>query len=156
MLMRTQLRWAGHISRMEGHPLPKIVLYGELTTSCRKRGAPKRRYKDSLKQHLSLGHVVCHQWSTLAPNRDSWVRAIYDVAASFENALRVNLEEQSNVERTVPRQYHLQRLSTVPFVTRFAYAALAFLATSMLAASMGSAIPRSLFMKSSHDDDDDD
>ncbi|KAJ7412849.1 hypothetical protein WISP_94159 [Willisornis vidua] len=61
MLMRTQLRWAGHVSRMEDLCLPKIVLYGELATSYRKRGAPKKRYKDFLKQHLSLGHIDCHQ-----------------------------------------------------------------------------------------------
>ncbi|KAJ7416841.1 hypothetical protein WISP_68248 [Willisornis vidua] len=60
MLMRTQLRWAGHVSRMEDHRLPKIVPYGELATGCCKRGAPKKTYKDSLKQHLSLGHIDCH------------------------------------------------------------------------------------------------
>ena len=40
MLMKTQLRWAGHVSRMEDHRLPKIVLYGELSTGHRDRGAP--------------------------------------------------------------------------------------------------------------------
>ena len=50
MLMKTQLRWAGHVSRMEDHRLPKIVLYGELSTGHRDRGAPKKRYKDSLKK----------------------------------------------------------------------------------------------------------
>ncbi|KAJ7404979.1 hypothetical protein WISP_142319 [Willisornis vidua] len=53
MLMRTQLRWAGHVSRMGDHHLQKIVLYGELAAGCCKRGAPKRRYKDSLKLYLS-------------------------------------------------------------------------------------------------------
>ena len=47
MLMKSQLRWAGHVSRMEDHRLPKIVLYGELSTGHRDRGAPKKRYKDS-------------------------------------------------------------------------------------------------------------
>ncbi|KAJ7427146.1 hypothetical protein WISP_09383 [Willisornis vidua] len=32
MLMRTQLFWAGHGSRMEDHCLLKTVLYGELAT----------------------------------------------------------------------------------------------------------------------------
>ncbi|KAJ7417948.1 hypothetical protein WISP_61900 [Willisornis vidua] len=43
MLMRTQLRCAGHVSRMEDHHLPKIVLCVELATSCHKRGALQRR-----------------------------------------------------------------------------------------------------------------
>ncbi|KAJ7425773.1 hypothetical protein WISP_21882 [Willisornis vidua] len=77
MLMRTQPCWAGHISRMEDHCLSKIVLCGELTTGCCKRGALKRRYKDSLKQYLSLGHIDCHQWSTLASSHDSWRHTIY-------------------------------------------------------------------------------
>ena len=57
MLMKTQLRWAGHVSRMEDHRLPKIVLYGELSTGHRDRGAPKKRYKDSLKKSLSTCHI---------------------------------------------------------------------------------------------------
>ncbi|KAJ7426053.1 hypothetical protein WISP_19479 [Willisornis vidua] len=110
MLMRTQLHWAGHISRMEDHCLPKIVLYGELTTSCCKRGVQKWRYKDCLKQYLSLGHNDCHQW----------------------------------------------RRSTVPFATGLAYPGSVFLATITLAASVGRALPKSMFVKPGHDDDDDD
>ncbi|XP_050187470.1 uncharacterized protein LOC126648484 [Myiozetetes cayanensis] len=72
MLLRTQLSWAGHVSRMQDYRLPKIVLYGELATGCRKRGAPKRRYKDCLKQSLSLGHIDHHHWSTLASSREAW------------------------------------------------------------------------------------
>ncbi|KAJ7405230.1 hypothetical protein WISP_140530 [Willisornis vidua] len=92
--MRTQLRWAGHVSRMEDHRLPKIVLCGELATGCRKRGAPKRRYKDSLKQYLSLGRIDCHEWSTLASNWDSRRYTIHDTDASFENARRISLKEK--------------------------------------------------------------
>ncbi|XP_037780164.1 uncharacterized protein LOC119576558 [Penaeus monodon] len=42
MLLKLQLRWAGRVSRMDEHRLPKIALYGH-----RDRGAPKKRYKDS-------------------------------------------------------------------------------------------------------------
>ncbi|KAJ7419190.1 hypothetical protein WISP_55248 [Willisornis vidua] len=94
MLMRTQLRWAGHISKMEDLHLPKIVLYGELAIGCRKRGDQKKRYKDSLKQLLSPGHIDCHQWSTLASNQDSWRHTIHAAAASFENTCRVSLKEK--------------------------------------------------------------
>ncbi|KAJ7410012.1 hypothetical protein WISP_111218 [Willisornis vidua] len=151
MLLRTQLHWAGHISRMEDHCFSKIVLYAELATGCVKRGAPKWRYKDSLKQYLSLGHIDCHQWSTLASNRDSWRHTIHDAAASFENAHRTSLKENDNADRTIPHQYQLSRLSTVLFAIGLAYPTSAFLATSMLAASMGSALPKSSFAKPSHE-----
>ncbi|KAJ7408138.1 hypothetical protein BTVI_60736 [Pitangus sulphuratus] len=94
MFPRTQLCWAGHVSRMENYHLPKIVLYGELATGCHKKGAPKRRYKDSLKQSLSLGHIDHHHWSTLASNQDTWRHTIYNAAASFENTCRIILEEK--------------------------------------------------------------
>ncbi|KAJ7413818.1 hypothetical protein WISP_88156 [Willisornis vidua] len=94
MLIRTQLHWAGHMSRMEDHHLPEITLYDELATGCRKRGALKKRYRDSLKQYLSLHHIDCHQLSTLASNQDSWRHSIPDTAASFENACRISLEEK--------------------------------------------------------------
>ena len=53
MLLKTQLRWAGHVSRMENHHLPKIVLYGELFTGHRDKGAPRKRYRDTLKRFLA-------------------------------------------------------------------------------------------------------
>ncbi|EFO16451.1 hypothetical protein LOAG_12057 [Loa loa] len=57
---------------MEDYCSPKIVLYGEEAIGFRKR-IPKRRYEDVLKQHLSLGYVNCHQWFTLASNRETAV-----------------------------------------------------------------------------------
>ncbi|KAJ7427641.1 hypothetical protein WISP_05257 [Willisornis vidua] len=94
MLIRTQLHWTGHMSRMEDHRLLKIVLYGELSTSCHKEGDPKRRYKDSLKQYLSLGHIDYHQWSTLASDGETQRHTIYSTASSFENAHRISLDEK--------------------------------------------------------------
>lgn len=52
MLLKTQLQWTGHISRMEDYRLPKITLYGELPSGHRNRGAPKKMYKDTLKKAL--------------------------------------------------------------------------------------------------------
>lgn len=39
---------------MEDHRLLKIALYGELSTSHRDRGAPKKGYKDCLKKSLGV------------------------------------------------------------------------------------------------------
>ncbi|KAJ7416220.1 hypothetical protein WISP_72895 [Willisornis vidua] len=150
MLMRTQLRWAGHVSRMEDHRLPEIVLYGELATDCCRRGAPKKRYKDCLKQHLSLGHIDHHQWIS---SWDSWRHTIHNAAASFENTHRVSLKEKRPLGEKVPRQYHQRRLLVVPFAIRLAYPTLASLASRMLAASVGRALPKSSFMKPGQDDE---
>ena len=50
LLLKYQLRWAGHVSRIEDHRLPKIILHGELSTGLRYRGALKKHYKDCLKK----------------------------------------------------------------------------------------------------------
>ena len=55
-LLKSQLHWAGQVSRMEGHRLPKIALYGELSSGHHNRGAPKKRYKDTLKVSGRLPH----------------------------------------------------------------------------------------------------
>ena len=51
MLVKSQLRWAGHVVRMPDDRLPKAVFYSELTSGKRKRGGQKLRYKDVLKRH---------------------------------------------------------------------------------------------------------
>lgn len=38
VLMRRQLRWCWHIFRMEGHHLPKVILYLEMSKGKRKHG----------------------------------------------------------------------------------------------------------------------
>ena len=49
MLMLRQLRWAGHVSRMDNSRMPKAVFYGELRQGKGDRGAPRKRFKDQLK-----------------------------------------------------------------------------------------------------------
>jgi len=92
MLLKTQLRWAGHVSRMENHRLPKITLYGELASGHRNRGAPKKRYKDSLKKSLNTCDISLPEWSEVAANRGSWRHIIAKAAASFESTRRAAVE----------------------------------------------------------------
>ena len=69
MLLKIQLRWTGHVSRMEDHHLPKIILYGELSSGLWNRGAPKKRYKDTLKKSLGACNISHLEWTTLAEDR---------------------------------------------------------------------------------------
>ena len=47
LLVRSRLRWLGHVSRMEDNRPVKSLLYGELTEGTRPVGRPKLRYKDT-------------------------------------------------------------------------------------------------------------
>ncbi|KAL8601069.1 hypothetical protein ACOMHN_040770 [Nucella lapillus] len=52
LLTQSQLRWSGHLVRMQDSRLSKQLFYGELTGGHRPRGRPKLRYKNTLKKSL--------------------------------------------------------------------------------------------------------
>ena len=52
ILLQVQLRWAGHVTRMEDIRMPKAVFFSELQEGKRDLGAPRKRYKDQLKRQL--------------------------------------------------------------------------------------------------------
>ena len=72
MLVKSQLRWAGHVVRMPDDRLPKAVFYVELTSGKRKRGGQKLRYKDVLKRHLKATDMDVDTWVGEAKNRPFW------------------------------------------------------------------------------------
>ena len=94
MLLKSQLQWAGHVSRMGDHRLPKIALYGELSTGYCDRGVPKKRFKDSLKKTLSTCHIDHHQWSTPTADHQVWYCTVHQVISTFEDSCRANLREK--------------------------------------------------------------
>ncbi len=93
MVLKVQLRWAGHVSWMEKHRLPKIVLYGELSSAYRNIGAPRKRYKDSLKKSLTACCIDHRQWATRAADRDSWQRTVQQAFSLFEDTRRASIED---------------------------------------------------------------
>ena len=85
ILMKHQLRWAGHVTRMESERLPKAVFFGELSKGKRKRGAQKKRFKDQLKQHLALAGISPLTWQQEAIDRAAWRRYITEGCQTFES-----------------------------------------------------------------------
>ena len=72
ILLQVQLRWAGHVSRMEDTRMPNAVFFSELQEGKRGRSAVRKRYKDQLKGQLPEV-VISHQsWQLEASDRDSW------------------------------------------------------------------------------------
>lgn len=94
MVLKIQLRWAGHIARMENHRLPKIMLYGELSSGYRDIGAPRKRYKDSLKKYLTACCIDHCQWATQAADRNSWRHIVHQATSFFEDTRRACMEDK--------------------------------------------------------------
>ena len=51
-LIQAQLRWTGHVIRMDRSRIPKQLFFGELAQGIRKQGRPHKRYKDNLKTNF--------------------------------------------------------------------------------------------------------
>ena len=88
VVMSRQLRWAGHLTRMEDTIMPKAVFYGEMCEGKRDRGAPKKRFKDQLKQQLSAAGIPEDDWQKNAMSRDNWKEMTRVGAETFEQARR--------------------------------------------------------------------
>jgi len=84
MLMLKQLRWAGHVSRMDASRLPKVIFCGELKQGKPDRGAPKKHFKDQLKRQLSLAKIEHSEWEQVAADRALWRATTKEAAWQFE------------------------------------------------------------------------
>uniref|UniRef100_H2ZTC0 Endonuclease-reverse transcriptase n=1 Tax=Latimeria chalumnae TaxID=7897 RepID=H2ZTC0_LATCH len=67
-----RLRWLGHVERMPQARLPKAVLYGQLKNRPRRRGRPKLRYSDKVKQGLKKFSIPTDNWENPAHNCSVW------------------------------------------------------------------------------------
>ena len=85
LLTQSQLRWSGHLVRMQDNRLPKQLFYSEQTEGHRSRGRPKLRYKDTLKKSLQKCDIDEEQWETMATNRYAWRQAIRKGTEGYEN-----------------------------------------------------------------------
>ena len=83
-LMRSQLRWAGYVHRMQDSRLPKKLLYGELSSGRRSSGRPKLRFKDTLKLSLKQCDIPHSTWERAAEERSAWRSAVQTGVSAFE------------------------------------------------------------------------
>ena len=70
VLLNYQLCWTGHISSMENHHLPRIILSSEPSAGHCDREAPKKKYKECLKKPF---WCLSHQPSLMVhPSWEPW------------------------------------------------------------------------------------
>ena len=109
LLMQTQLRWAGHVARMEDNRLPKQLLFGELTEGKRKACGPKKRFKDTLKSSLKAFDVQTSSWEQTALDRPTWRQTLYKGAKRLEDK-----RQESAITRKQARKQATPTEATIP------------------------------------------
>ena len=83
ILLQVQLRWAGHVTRMEDVGMPKAVFFSEIQEGKRGRGASRKRYKDQLKRQLAQAAISHQSWQQEASDRDSWRSLVRKASCEF-------------------------------------------------------------------------
>nr|VZI53152.1 unnamed protein product [Spirometra erinaceieuropaei] len=84
ILKQMQLRWSGHLVRMDDERLPKRLFYGDVATGSGCQGGQIRRYKDTLKSSLKRLQINPTNWEELARDRPTWRRTVKAGAAIYE------------------------------------------------------------------------
>ena len=83
ILLQVQLRWAGHVTRLEDVRIPKAVFLTKLQEGKRDRGAPGKRHKDQLETFctggnqpsvMAAGGLRQRQLALISEKSQLWVR----------------------------------------------------------------------------------
>ncbi|XP_076042061.1 uncharacterized protein LOC143025963 [Oratosquilla oratoria] len=90
MVLKSQLRWVGHVIRMDNHRLPKQLWYGELSSGKRNTGRPRKRLKDCVKTHLTHTNIPPKKLETEALDRPQWRSITLQAQTVFEDQRREN------------------------------------------------------------------
>ena len=94
ILMKSQIRWAGHVVRMPDHRLPKHLLYGELQQGRRTQGGQRKRFKDSLKASLKAFSINPDTWEEATTDRPGWRSLTHKGAVNCEEKRTLVAEER--------------------------------------------------------------
>ena len=93
LLLKAQLRWTGHVIRMDASRMPRQIIYGELVRGSRKKGRPKKRYKDCIKETLKQCSLPPRDLETSAQDRPGWRASIRSACSMFEDNRRDKISD---------------------------------------------------------------
>ena len=88
MILKAQLRWTGHVIRMDSDRIPRQLFYGELCDGKRKQGRPRKRYLDNVKANLAHAGIAPKQLDACAQDRVGWCTLTKEAHASLKKKRR--------------------------------------------------------------------
>ena len=98
MLLKSCLRWTGHVIRMEDQRIPKQLLFGELEQGHRRQGRPCKRFKDTVKAGLQWCDIPPTELVATALDRQRW----RTLSQSASSAIEEERRHQAVRQRTPP------------------------------------------------------
>ena len=105
MILKSLLRWVGHVICIEDNRLTKQLVFGELASGKRKQGRPLKRFKDCVKASINHAEVTPKELEPRAHDRTGWHVLTRHVMATFEERRRTQIEEareRRNVSANAP------------------------------------------------------
>ena len=101
LIIKAQLKWVGHVVRMDDTHLPKMIFFSELASGTRNIGHPLKRFKDCLKASLGACGLSTPNWETLAVDRCAWRLGVHRGVQAFKKKRLQDLDHK--------RQAHKER-----------------------------------------------
>ncbi|KAL8580199.1 hypothetical protein ACOMHN_049259 [Nucella lapillus] len=107
--MKAQLRWTGHVMRMEDSRLPKQIFCSELAQGTRRQGGQIKRYKNSLKNSRHACGIPIVGWEHLAADGIAWRLATYNGTQTFQERRLLQLD----AKRQARKEWRIDPAATV-------------------------------------------
>ena len=94
MILKSRLRWVGHVIRMEDNRLKKQLMFGELAYGKRMQGRPLKRFKDCVKASISHAEIITKELEARTHDRTEWRALTRHAMDTFEERRRPPIEEE--------------------------------------------------------------
>nr|VZI44880.1 unnamed protein product [Spirometra erinaceieuropaei] len=113
MLRQMQLRWSGHLVRMDDERLSKQLFYGDVAAGSRRQGGQIRPNKDALKFFLKCLQTIPTNWEELARDRPTWRRTV-KTGAAINESIRIaasKAKREARKSQLRPLEIELNKLA---------------------------------------------
>ena len=94
VLLAAQLRWVGHVVRMDDKRIPKQIFFGQLSSGKRPQCGPLRRYKDTVKVNTKRCGLQPKSLSTAALDRAQWRTTCQSAIEAFDETPVAELDRK--------------------------------------------------------------